>query len=64
MVWNEKVLENVTTRWLSLEQCVDKKLKKIPALKSMFMSRDARNGQQDNGRNGDEDEEPTMRGKR
>jgi len=30
----------------------------------MFMSRDARTGQQDNGRNGDEDEEPTMRGKR
>ena len=62
MEW-ESLGKYVTTRWLSLEQCVDKELKTFPALKSMFMSRDARTGQQDNGRNGDEDEEPIMRGK-
>ena len=63
MVW-ESLGKYVTTRWLSLEQCADKEVKKVPALHSMVMTRDARTGQQDNGRNGDEDEEPIMRGKR
>lgn len=29
----------VKTRWLSLEQCCNKEVKKLPALKSMFLSR-------------------------
>ena len=28
----------VKTRWLSLQQCYDKEVKKYPALKSMFLS--------------------------
>ena len=37
------------TRWLSLERCCDKELRKFPSLKSMFFSR-VQDGLVDNGR--------------
>ena len=37
--WGE-IIGYVSTRWLSLERCCDKEIKKYPALKSMFLSRD------------------------
>ena len=37
----------VSTRWLSLEICCDKELKKYEALKSMFLSRGKKKGQLD-----------------
>ena len=36
----EDIVRYVSTRWLSLEKCCDKELKKFPALKAMFQSRD------------------------
>ena len=35
----ENFVRYVKTRWLSLEQCCDKEVRKFPALKSMFLSR-------------------------
>ena len=36
--WGE-IIRYVSTRWLSLEKCCDKEIRKYPALKSMFTSR-------------------------
>lgn len=36
--WGE-IVRYVSTRWLSLEKCCDKEIRKYPALKSMFISR-------------------------
>ena len=45
----------VSTRWLSLEICCDKELKKYKALKSMFLSRGEKEGLDID--NGSEDKE-------
>ena len=34
----QKVLKHISVRWLSLERCVDRVLKKLPSLKSYFQS--------------------------
>ena len=34
----QKVLKHVSTRWLSLERCVERALKKFPSLKAYFLS--------------------------
>ena len=34
------MLKHVSTRWLSLERCIDRALKKLPSLKSYFQSED------------------------
>ena len=36
----EEIICYASTRWLSLESCCDKELRKFPALKAMFLSRD------------------------
>ena len=47
LVVNGKTTRFVSTRWLSLEICCDKELKKYEALKSMFLARDEKEGRLD-----------------
>lgn len=37
----QQVLKHISVRWLSLERCVDRALKKLPSLKSYFLSEHA-----------------------
>ena len=37
----QQILKHVSVRWLSLERCVDRVLKKLPSLKSYFLSEDS-----------------------
>ncbi len=50
----ENIVRYVQTRWLSLETCCDKELRKFPALQSMFNSRTKDSNKEDIG-NDDED---------
>ena len=36
---HQQVLKHVTCRWLSLERCIERALKKFPSLKSYFLSK-------------------------
>ena len=40
----QQVLKHVSTRWLSLERCIDRALKKLPSLKSYFLSENFADG--------------------
>ena len=48
----ESIIRYVKTRWLSLEKCCDKEIRKFPALRSMFLSR-THGGMEDDGRFGE-----------
>ena len=37
----QQILKHISVRWLSLERCVDRVLKKLPSLKSYFLSEDS-----------------------